>query len=188
MIIAYLGKNVNSYIKNCLFFLEQLTLVCPICLFETIYFGSYRRHVLENNEKIWIIIYRVLCKKCKKTHAVIPDFVRPHKHYSACESELALRDAEDGIPPGKIESAADISTVRRWIKEFRNRGEHAASVLKSKLPTQNNIVAKKLNGECAKIFPILEMLLEKLPKIESSHLTIGECNQWLTKSGIGAFV
>ena len=188
MIISYLGQNVYAYIRKGLYYLEQLVLMCPKCISETISHGSYKRHIREGDAKVCLVIYRVLCCKCKATHAVIPDFMRPYKHYSACESELALRDHEDGVPLEEIESSADISTIRRWVNEFKVRGERAATELKSILAKQGKRVANGLDKAGGKIFPMLELLLEKLPGLESSHLTIGESNQWLTKCVAGVFI
>jgi len=85
MIIAYLGRNVKDYRENFLRYLEGLELICPECGGRMVFHDNYKRHVHINEMVEWITIQRVICHKCKRTHAVIPDFIRPYKHYSACD-------------------------------------------------------------------------------------------------------
>lgn len=188
MIIAYLGRNVKDYCKNSLKFLVQLEIICPICHGKTTFHNSYRRHVHIGEEIVWIIIYRVKCSRCGKTHAVIPDFIRPYKHYSTCDTELVLRDYEDCIPVEKIETTACISTARRWIKEFKHRGQQAAGALRSILCKHYYRLVSELELVNSKIIAIIERLLDLLPEIESSNLSIGETNIWLTNHLAGFFV
>ncbi len=180
MIIAYLGRNVKEYRRNCLQFLEELDLICPKCSGRTSFHDSYTRHVHIGNEIEWITLFRVICGKCGRTHAIIPDFIRPYKHYSACDAELVLLDQEDGIPAEEIETAASISTIRRWVKEFKHRGQQAAGALRSILYKYYGKFINELELACTKTFGMIERLLELLPQIESSHLAIGEANIWLT--------
>jgi hypothetical protein len=123
MIIAYLGRNVKDYRAKILQYLagQVLVLKCPVCGGSIKLHDSYDRHVHIGDIVEWIIIYRVKCKTCPKTHAVIPDFIKPYKHYSACDVELALRDMEEGIPVEKVETASSISTLKRWMAEFRKK-------------------------------------------------------------------
>lgn len=188
MIIAYLGRNVKDYRQNFLRYLEALKLSCPECDGKTRYHDSYDRHVHIGEVVEWITINRVKCSRCNATHAVIPDFMRPYKHYSACDSEMALRDMEDSIPAEQVETAASISTLKRWMAEFREKGPQAAGILRSLLfkvyeRTVNELVFRELN-----IFCTLEMILSKFPKVKSSNLAIGETNLWLTNHMTGAFV
>jgi hypothetical protein len=188
MIIAYLGRNVKEYRRNCLKFLEKLDLICPVCGGKTSFHDSYDRHVHIGEEIEWVTFYRVICGKCDKTHAIIPDFIRPYKHYSACDAELVLRDHEDGKPPEKIETAASISTVQRWAAEFKCRGRQATGALRSILYRYYGKLVSELETAGIKIFHIMEKMLELLPEVESSHLAIGEANMWLTNHMAGVFV
>lgn len=188
MIIAYLGRNVKDYRRNCLRFLEGLDLVCPECGGKTSFHDNYERHVHIGEEIEWITLSRVICSKCGKTHAIIPDFIRPYKHYSACDTEMALRDQEDGIPIEEIETAASISTLRRWVAEFGHRGRQAAGALRSILYRHYGKFINELKAAGSKVFGIIEQLLDSLPELESSHLAIGEANMWLTNHMAGVFV
>jgi len=188
MIIAYLGRNVKEYRRNCLRFLEELDLICPICGGETSFHDDYDRHVHMGEEIEWITLFRVICGKCGKTHAIIPDFIRPYKHYSACDTEMALRDQEDGIPLEEIETAASISTLRRWVAEFRYRGWQAVGALRSILYRHYGRFINELEAASTKVFHMIERMLELLPEVESSHLAIGEANMWMTNHIAGVFV
>lgn len=163
-------------------------MVCPACGGKTGFHDNYVRHVHMGEEIEWITLYRVICGRCGKTHAVIPDFIRPYKHYSACDSEMALRDHEDGIPTEEIETAASISTVRRWVSEFMDRGKQAAGALRSILYRHYGRLVNELEAAGAKVLSMIEQLLEMLPGLESSHLSIGETNMWLTNHMAGVFV
>lgn len=162
--------------------------MCPICGGKTSFHDSYDRHVHIGEEIEWITLYRVICSKCGKTHAIIPDFIRPYKHYSACDTELALRDQEDGIPLEEIETAASISTLRRWAAEFRYRGQQAAGALRSILYRHYSSFVSELKVASTNVFHTIERMLELLPEVESSHLAIGEANMWLTNHMTGVFV
>ncbi|WP_376738157.1 DUF6431 domain-containing protein [Carboxydocella sp. ULO1] len=80
-----------------------------------------------------MIIYRVKCQSFWKTHAIIPDFIRPYKHNSACDSELTLRKMEDGVVVEKVETATSVSTLKRWMAEFRGKWYQVAGALRAVL-------------------------------------------------------
>lgn len=188
MIIAYLGRNVKEYRKNFLQYIGKLDLRCPECGCRSMFHDSYDRHIHIGESIEWITLYRVICTGCRKTHAVIPDFIRPYKHYSACDIELALRDCEDGIPVEKVDATASVSTVRRWIAEFQERSRQAAGALRSLLYRLYEKTLNELELAGMKIFALLEYLISKFPEIESSHLAIGDTNLWVTNHMAGIFV
>jgi hypothetical protein len=188
MIIAYLGRNVKDYRQNFLRYLDALELTCPDCGGKTRYHGRYKRHIHMGEVVEWIAINRVKCSKCNITHAVMADFIRPYKHYSAGDSEMALRDMEDGIPAEKIETAASISTLKRWMAEFREKGARTAGMLRSLLYRLYHRTASELIFAGLKIFATWERILAELPEIKSSNLTIGEANQWITNHLAGNFI
>lgn len=188
MIIAYLGRNVKEYRKYFLKYLESYDLRCPECGGKTNFHDDYSRHVHFGEEIEWITLYRVICSRCGKTHAIIPDFIRPYKHYSACDSELVLQDNEDGIPAQEIETAASISTIQRWISEFKHRGQQAVGALRSILYIYYRKSISDLELAGMKVLSMIERILDALPQTESSHLTIGETNMWLTNHMAGFFV
>jgi hypothetical protein len=188
MIIAYLGRNVKDYRKNFLRNLEKLDLLCPECGGKTALHDSYDRHVHDAEKLEWIVIQRVICCECGKTHAVIPDFIRPYKHYSASDIEFVLRDMEDGISSEHVETAASISTIKRWQREFREKGSQAAGALKALFFRIFDKTINEIRLSGIKIFRALEYILEQFPGIDSSGLAIGDANLWLTNHMAGVYV
>jgi len=188
MIIAYLGRNVNDYRERFLYYLASLVLICPICGGRTTFHDSYDRHVHIGDIVEWIILQRVKCNGCGRTHAVIPDFIKPYKHYSACDIEMSLRDMEDGSPAEKVETASSVSTLKRWMVEFREKGRQAAGALRSLLYRLFEKTVNELIFTDLRIFCTLEKLLAEFPDIESNNLVIGDANLWMTNHMAGTFV
>lgn len=176
MIIAYLGRNVKDYRKNFLCNLEKLEILCPGCRGKTALHDSYDRHVHSGEKIEWIIIQRVICCECGKTHAVIPDFIRPYKHYSAADIEFVIRDMEEGISSEQVEAAAGLSTIKRWRKEFREKGNQAASVLRTLFFRIFDKTINEIRLSGVKIIETLEYILSQFPGIESSGLATSEAN------------
>lgn len=188
MIIAYLGRNVKDYRKNFLRYLERLDILCPVCGGNTGFHDCYDRHVHTNEKSEWIVIQRVICTGCGKTHAVIPDFIRPYKHYCAADIEFTLREIEDGATTEQADTAASTSTVKRWVREFKNRGCQAVGALRALL---HNIFHKTINEiklTGLRIFDTLEHILDNFPTIESNSLAIGDANIWITHHMAGIYV
>ncbi|MCX7748375.1 MAG: DUF6431 domain-containing protein [Clostridia bacterium] len=188
MIIAYLGRNVKDYRKNSLRYLEKLKFICPVCGSNTVFHDCYDRHIHIDEKIEWIVIQRVICVGCDKTHAVLPDFIRPYKHYCAAGIELTIRDIEDGVPMEQADTAASISTVKRWVGEFKNRSCQAVGALRALL---HNVFDKTINEiklTGFRIFNALEYILDTLPTIESNCLAIGDANIWLTHRMAGIYI
>ncbi|MEN3004804.1 DUF6431 domain-containing protein [Dehalobacterium formicoaceticum] len=188
MIIAYLGRNVKEYREKFLRYLDELELICPGCGEKTVFHATYKRHLHIEDNVEWLTIQRVICKECERTHAVIPDFIRPYKHYSACDSEMSLRDMDNGIPVEQVETSASISTLRRWAVEFREKSHQIAGALKALLFRFYKKVVNEIEFYGLKIFLILERILEEFPEIESNNLVIGDTNILFTSNLSGMFV
>lgn len=182
MSVSYLGKNISEYRKNVLKILCSNTPCCPVCGNKMKYYSCYKRHVHIGKIVEWIMIYRFECKFCNRTHAIIPDFISPRKHYSACDIELALMDAENGISVNEIETEASITTMERWIKEFRGKVNQAAGALRSLLYTIFNKTIGEFSLLGMQSFELLSRILEEFPTVKNSGLVIGESNIWLLKS------
>lgn len=185
MILAYLGKNVKEYRRNFLRYINEMIIRCPDCGSDTTYHDSYERHVHIGQIVEWLTLYRVKCVKCRKTHAIIPDFISPRKHYSACDIELALNDMEEGTPVEQVETEASVSTIRRWRNEFIAKAEQAVGALRGLLYLFYEKTINELELAGLKRFAKLEKILEKLPPLHSSGLIIGAANIWLTNHTAG---
>ena len=96
------------------------------------YHGKYTRSIKETGEEI--PIQRLICYECKKanqggTTSVLPDFIKPHKQYSANEINSVIEQSKSGKTSYEIDSKASIFTVRRWLREISTQDEeHNASL------------------------------------------------------------
>ena len=93
----YLGKDVKEY-KKCgeEIINEQMkngNIRCELCTRTINRHSSYERGIKESGEKIKIIM--VWCDDCNHGHALLPDFLLPHKHYSGNEIESVMIDSVD---------------------------------------------------------------------------------------------
>lgn len=152
------------------------------------YQSNYNRHVHIGDSVEWIKIYRFECMSCNRTHAILPDFICPRKHYSACDIEFVLKDVEDNIPAEDIETTASISTVKRWIKEFGEKVKEAAGSLKSLLYTIVSKTISEIVLSNLTPFKLLERLLKEFPEIDNSNFVIGEANIWLLNNTAGIYI
>jgi hypothetical protein len=187
MILAYLGKNVKEYREKSLRYLNDMIIQCPTCGSSTTYHDSYDRHVHIGEIVEWLIFYRVKCVQCDKTHAIIPDFVSPRKHYSTCDIEFAINETEAGIPIEQVDTAASISTLRRWHNEFIEKVAQTIGALRGLLYRLYERTINELELKGLQEFAKLEKILARFPQINSSNLIIGETNIWLTNHIAGEY-
>jgi hypothetical protein len=112
--------------------------------------GCYPRHCNDGNNTRhdgWVAQGR--CDACKKYPALIPEFIMPHKHYKAEVIEGVIAESEEGKAIEHLGGyAADISTMRRWVRQFRVRGIRAVGWLISTLLTayERHISSLKLRN------------------------------------------
>lgn len=188
MIVTYLGKNISEYRKNALKILCCNIPCYPVCSHTMKYHSNYPRHVHIGDLVEWINIYRFECTNCDNTQAILPDFISPRKHYSACDIELTLEDIEEEVPLEEIETTASISTVKRWFAEFKEKVSQAAGVLKSLLYTIFNKTIGEVSLFKLQSFKLISRIVQGFPVIENSGLVIGEANIWLLKSEVGLYI
>ena len=101
--------------------------VCVLCFGSLRYHDCYDRKTKdEDGHRHFGWIAQGYCKDCKVYPALIPDFIMPHKHYSAEVIEAVIAESESGRVVEQFGGcAADVSTMRRWIKQFNVRGASA---------------------------------------------------------------
>lgn len=130
MIIAFLGDSIKDYRESFLTLLENLELRCPYCLSPTHWHCWYNRFV--KGEVLPIRVLRVKCCGCARTHAVLPDFLSPYKHYPQTVHEKVIKQVtQDGvgvehvkmpIPNGETKTIwPSIDTMRLWVRRHRKR-------------------------------------------------------------------
>lgn len=181
-IIMFLGKDVEEYKNESKPFLQEALmqgkLCCELCLGLFKYHSEYQRYIKETGEKISITI--VYCKGCNNYHAVLPDFLLPHKHYSANEIEAVVIDS-GYMPISKIDTEAGESTVRRWKKQINERLGQAVSILKA--------LFMELYGAISELYLEADTTYDELVKLLSfppqnpmnSKNMLGLANLWLGK-------
>jgi hypothetical protein len=108
---------------------------CVLCGGYLTIHGCYSRHYRDDEDiahRGWVAQGR--CAECNVFPALIPNFLMPHKHFSAQVIESALSQYEMGNgSTSSTECPASNSTIFRWVKQFAERGEQAMGWLLSAL-------------------------------------------------------
>jgi hypothetical protein len=95
---------------------------CPVCETATIIGHGRRLRQAHDyaHERMWI--RRGICRRCKNTFTVLPDWLVPFGHYGLCCRQQACEriangdSAEQAAPDCKDpDRLPDASTVRRWL-------------------------------------------------------------------------
>jgi hypothetical protein len=117
--------------------------------------------------------------------ALIPSFIEPHKHYKADVIEQVIKGAESGDNVERVSvSAADISTMRRWLREWEARGGRAASCLISMLPAVRKAYISSHDLQDMTLLQQLSMLLIEYPAQDGGGV-ISNVNIILTTHNCG---
>jgi hypothetical protein len=116
----------------------------------------------------------------------MPSFIKPYKHYKADVIERVVEDCEAGR---NVESSggcpADASTMRRWVREFRERGGRALQCMISQLPAgRHGAYAVAPNPLCITLLRQLSLLLHEYRLPEGGGV-IGKVNVILTTRNCG---
>jgi len=80
--------------------------------------GWYGRWAVYGPEHgVEVEIHRFLCKGCRKTVSLLPDFLHRHRHYALAAIEAVLRGRlEQGVPWSAL--APSQRSMRRWLAAF----------------------------------------------------------------------
>jgi hypothetical protein len=143
----------------------------------------YRRHYRDDGGKRhygWVAQGR--CDACDVYPALIPEFLMPHKHYEAAVIEGVIMNYEDKEPLS--DCAADNSTMRRWINQFKERGARAVGWLLSALFTVYGRYISALEMQNRSLLKQLARLLSEYPVPEGGAI-IGRANIVLTMYNYG---
>ena len=187
--VLFLGRNVKEYITVSEKIIQELLksgiIRCEECLQPMKRHSGYERGIKETGQKIAITM--AYCGKCKKHHALLPDFILPRKHYSGNEIESVIIDSETATV-NEIETEASEITARRWIAEIGERIKRAIGVLKYLFARMGKTVSE-LTIQPGAPYNELEQLLEKAPDpIKSSGNKLGLANLWLGTSEIKSYI
>jgi len=181
-IIAYLGRTVKEYQEKSYELLQEMEIYCPQHPEKrAAYHCSYVRGIKETGEKI--DINRLICYECRKTMAVLPDFLLPYKQFSANEIEAVIIDSET-TEIYDIDSNASVYTVRRWLKEMSGRMTGWVSRLKALLTQRQELVPSEISLADLPLIEQIKSLLVRLPKIRTCGNVLGHANIWLQTLGL----
>lgn len=180
LIVTYLGENLNDYTKNFFHFLGEKSFYCPKCGSKLRFHDKYDRSLIFGSERFEFLIQRCFCSQCRTTHAILPDFVSPYKHYSAAEIEMVLEEHYDRTPVNRIDSPASVDTIKRWIKSYDQKICQAIPFLLNFISIALGIMFSFLDFTGSSPLENLEELFEKIEYVETSGLTIGKANITLT--------
>jgi len=160
--------------------------LCALCRgFFTVH-GSYPRHIKDeegNREDGWVA--QLHCACCDAYPALMPNFIMPHKHYRAGVIEGVIAEHEGGKNVEHLGGcSADVSTMRRWIRQFRVRGALAAGWLISLLLTLHERHINFLELQNRTLLKQLVRLLREYPAPKGGGV-IGRVNIILTTQNCG---
>ena len=160
--------------------------VCALCVGRLKVHGCYRRHIKdEEGCRHFGWVAQGHCISCNKYPALIPEFIMPHKHYMAEVIEGVIAESERGHVIEHLGGyAADISTMRRWVRQFGERGARAVGWLLSTLLTVYDRHIGSLKLRDMTLLKQLARLLYEYPGFEVGGV-IGRTNIILTTHNCG---
>ena len=121
-----LSQNIyDSYINSIQF--HQLTCSCGHSGCLTIH-GYYMRKVKSGTGSFWLVVCRVKCSECGRTHAILPSSLVPYSQISLSCCCQIIASLEDGSNPCSVcDDNPDIdennvgSVIRRFKKHWKQR-------------------------------------------------------------------
>jgi hypothetical protein len=173
--------------------------------------GCYARR-FKDSEGIryegWVAQAR--CEACNRYPSLIPDFLMPYKHYKAEVIEDVIREAEEegndtwypdaqntGVrrrtsknpevnrgTQKRSNCAADVSTMRRWIRQFRERGEQAVGWMLSALAAVYERYISAVELQNKKLLERLARLAGEVTSVRAGEV-IGKVNYIITRHNYG---
>ena len=169
---------------------EELTsrgvVSCTICMGLFTVHRVYQRCLKDRDsskEQGWIA--QLCCNVCNKYPALIPDFIMPYKHYKAEVIESVISEYENGNNVEYlIGYTADVSTMRRWVRQFKERGAQAVGWLLSTLLSLYNHRISMLKLQNMTLLKQLALLLCEFQLPKTSGI-IGRVNIILTTQNCG---
>lgn len=184
----HLGDNVNEYKKVSLRTIENKMarggLCCDRCMKPYVLNTSYERGIKESGETLTVQVVR--CNTCNNYQALLPDFICPHKQYSATEIEKVLSERSR---VSAIDTDASESTVRRWKGQVGERTRRAIGIIKHILAAQAAHAVSEIWVPSGTVHEELSGLLQRFPnRPTNSGSAIGEANIWIGSWNKGAYI
>jgi hypothetical protein len=187
-IILFLGKSVKEYkvsgTKIAKQHIDEGNIICEICLKAMSYHSSYWRGAKETGQRFKIIM--ACCKGCNNFHALLPDFLLPHKHYSGTEIEGVILDSEI-MPVNQIETQASQATINRWVNKIGEKVGQAIGILKYLFKEAGQAVSEAAI-EPGLAYSELQQVLERAPADVRFSNNFGLANIWLSTSKVAMYI
>lgn len=151
-----LKKDYENYIEN----INTENFICPNCKAKgrLSKHGHYERNIIiyENLEvrEDKIKILRLICNSCKKTHAILPDFIIPYHVYTI---NLILSCLKDKFNLKQVKDICDkyqisFQLLYIWIKKFKVHQPLCEALFGQGKLTLKSIVEKILNLKTYSLF------------------------------------
>jgi len=160
--------------------------VCVLCFGSLRYHDIYVRHINDeegNRHSGWVA--QGYCRVCNKYPSIQPDFIMAYKHYSAKVIESVITESESGRVVEQFSGcAADVSTMRRWIKQFNVRGAAAVGWLIAALFEVYDHHLRVFELQHKKLLKQLARLLREFPNFNGGSV-FGAVNIILTTRNCG---
>lgn len=86
--------------------------------------GRYKRAVKTGEQKYPVEIQRVRCKACESSHALLPEFVHPYRHYllrlmqQALWLYLLVGLGFERLMAQMASAGPELTTVKEWVRSF----------------------------------------------------------------------
>lgn len=153
-------KSYDDAIKQ----LDPFCLPCTCgCSGSLIRYGFYRRHVKADGTKFPLIIQRVLCQSCSRSHALIPSGLVPYSQIPL-EDQVSLIEAfEKGGSPGavldenpEIDDRTPFRLIRMYLIYWRERLLSERIILRP---------LARLTRQCLSLFGKQFMQIKNTPNI-----------------------
>jgi hypothetical protein len=135
---------------------------------------------MSDGVKQWCQVERFICSHCKKTFTRLPPYLLPFKHYIASEIEGVLRHLLGGGTYDRSPSLAEVSTIKRWWKEFSHKLLQWAALLEALIYTFSQQSAHLTNH--FDLLKRLEEALAKLPALPTRWPVMVKTFWWLSTS------
>lgn len=124
--------------------LHQLT--CPCCGQAACFSrnGSYKRRIHTKSGYFVLRVKRVICTKCKHTHAILPSWVVPYKQMPVDDILDIVTESENGGHPYSCHEKkgdVDSDTVRSVIRQFRRFWKARLRAIKVALDDIDTLIA-----------------------------------------------
>ena len=128
VIVQHFSGSVKQYAEAVPFLGRSFTIpdTCPDCQANgrLIRWGTYERSTRTGVVDYRILIQRVRCKACGRTHSLLPDFLHPYRHYvihllqRAVSLYLIAGLGWERLMSQVPHPGPEVSTVREWVASF----------------------------------------------------------------------